>query len=58
MKPKKCDMFKKQAKFLGRIASKHGYKLDSSTIEPVLKLKDYIPQTVGDVRKLVGLLCY
>ena len=34
------------------------YKLAPSSTEPVQNLKNTTPQTVGDVRKLVGLLNY
>ena len=58
LKPKKCKLFKQEVTFLGRIVSKQGYKLDPSNIEPVLNLKKTSPRTVGDVRKLIGLLSY
>ena len=38
--------------------SAEGYKLDPSTTEPVENLKKTPPRTVGEVRKLVGLLSY
>ena len=38
--------------------SAEGYKLDHSTTEPVENLKKTPPRTVGEVRKLVGLLSY
>ena len=38
--------------------SAEGYKLDPSTTEPVESLKKTPPRTVGEVRKLVGLLSY
>ena len=58
LKPMKCNLFKREVTFLGRIVSKDGYKLDPSTIDPVLNLKKTVPKTVGDVCKLVGLLSY
>ena len=57
-KLKKCNLFKREATFLGRIVSKDGYKLDPPTIDPVLNLKKTVPKTAGDVHKLVGLLSY
>ena len=38
--------------------SAEGYKLDPSTTEPVENLKKTTPRTIGEVRKLVGLLSY
>ena len=38
--------------------SAEGYKLDPSTTEPVENLKKTPPRTIGEVRKLVGLLSY
>ena len=50
--------FKQKVKFLGRIVSKDGYKLDTDNITPILQLQDMQPETVGDVRRLLGLLGY
>ena len=58
LKPAKCDFFKKEVKFLGRVISEEGYKLDTSNIKPALQLKDTHPRTVGDVRRLLGLQGY
>ena len=38
--------------------SAEGYKLDPSTTKPVENLKKTPPRTIGEVRKLVGLLSY
>ena len=38
--------------------SAEGYKLDPSTPEPVENLKRTPPRTIGEVRKLAGLLSY
>ncbi|CAB4000929.1 Hypothetical predicted protein [Paramuricea clavata] len=56
LKPKKCNMFKKEVVFLGRVVSGEGYKLDPSTIAPILRLKATPPKTVNEVRKLMGIL--
>ena len=58
LKPRKCKIFKQQVTFLGRIVSKEGYRLDSDSIAPLLHLQKTTPKTVGDVRRLVGLLGY
>jgi hypothetical protein len=51
-------MFKREVLFLGGIVSAEGYTLDPSTVSPVLRLKETLPKTVKDVRKLMGFLNY
>ena len=58
LKPRKCNMFRKEVNFLGRIISPEGYKLDPDSIKPILHLQKSTPKTVGDVRRLLGLLGY
>ena len=58
LKPKKCTMFKREVVFLGRVVSAEGYKLDPSTMAPILRLKDTPPKNVNEVRKLMGFLNY
>ena len=57
-KPSKCKCFKQQAKFLGRIVLEKGYCVDPDNNKAVISLADKTPSTVGDVRKLIGLLGY
>ncbi|CAB4033072.1 Hypothetical predicted protein [Paramuricea clavata] len=40
LKPKKCTIFKREVVFLGRIVSEEGYKLDPSTVAPILRMKE------------------
>ena len=58
LKPRKCELFKRKVKFLGRVVSEEGYALDPSSIKTVLALKDSPPKTVNEVRKLMGFLNY
>lgn len=58
LKPRKCELFRRKVKFLGRVVSEEGYTLDPSSIKPVLALKDSPPKTVNEVRKLMGFLNY
>ena len=58
VKPKKCRLFKGEVNYLGQIVSAAGYRLDHSNVEAVRALKDSKPSTVGEVRKLLGLLGY
>ena len=58
LKAKKCDLFKKEVKYLGRIVSQEGYRADPENIKPIVSLKERTPKTVGEVRQLMGLLGY
>ena len=56
LKAKKCELFKKQVSFLGRIISADCYQMDPKATEAVTKLKGVRPQTVGEICKIMGLL--
>ena len=58
LKTKKCRLFKREVKYLGQIVSAAGYRPDTSNVEAINILKDSKPRTVGEVRKLRGLLGY
>lgn len=55
---KKCDVLKDRVKFLGKIVSKDGCCMDRAEIAPIQTLKDRKPETVGDLRKMLGFLSY
>ena len=44
--------------YLGCIVSEEGYHIDSESIKPILKLKETMPKTLGEVRQQTGLLGY
>ena len=56
LKPTKCELFKSKVSFLGRIISADGYQMDPKATEVVTKLKEVKPTTVGEVRKIMGLM--
>jgi hypothetical protein len=56
LKPKKFNLFKNEVSFLCRIVSANGYQMDPKATSAVEKLKGVIPKTVGEVRKIMGLL--
>ena len=58
LKPTKCRLLKREVNYLGQIVSAAGYRLDHSNVEAVRTLKDSKPSTVGEVRRLLGLLGY
>ena len=56
LNPKKCELFFNEVSYLGRVISKEGYRMDPKNAEAVVALKELRPKTLGEVRKLVGLL--
>ena len=41
---------------MGRIVCEDGYRIDPKTTEVVTRLKENTPRTVGEVRRIIGLL--
>ena len=58
LKAKKCELFKRQVRYLGQIVSAEGYALDPANTQAVTALKDKQPRTVGELRRLLGLVGY
>ena len=58
LKPRKCKLFRKEVSFLERVVSADGYKLDPSSIAPVLNLAKNPPKMVREVRQIIWLLGY
>ena len=58
VKVEKCKFFKKDAAFFGRFVYEHGYRIDPENTKAVSTLKGNPTKTVGDVRRIVGLLSY
>jgi transposase InsO family protein len=58
LKPSKCELFKREVRYLGHHISSEGYSMDRSDKEAVLALKDREPSNVGEVRQLLGFLGY
>ena len=56
LKPSKCSLLPREVCFLGRIVNYSGHTIDPRNTVAVTKLRDSNPKTVGDVRKLTGLL--
>uniref|UniRef100_A0A8C5PSX6 ribonuclease H n=1 Tax=Leptobrachium leishanense TaxID=445787 RepID=A0A8C5PSX6_9ANUR len=56
--PRKCELFKRKVRFLGKMVSGEGYTMDPAEIAPVQKLKEKKPETIGDLRKMLGFLSY
>ena len=58
LKAEKCDLFKREVVYLGRIVSEEVNRVDPESTKALLKLCDYMPKTVCEVRHLTGLLGY
>ena len=54
LKPSKCDLFKKEIKYLGHVVSNEGVSTDPDKIKSVTEWPQ--PTTVTEVRSFMGLL--
>lgn len=58
LKPSKCELFKTEIRYLGRIVSAQGNKIDPADTAAIRVLKDRKPKTVGELGQIMGLLSY
>lgn len=58
LRPTKCELFKKEVRYLGRLVSGEGVKIDPQDLAAVMALKEKEPRTIGDVKSLLGFLGY
>lgn len=58
LKPSKCELFKHEVRYLGRIVSAEGSKIDPADTIAVRALKDKRPGNIGELRAMMGLLSY
>ncbi len=58
LKPRKCDLFKAEVRYLGRIVSAEGNRIDPADTAAVTALKNKQPSSVGELRAVLGLLSY
>ena len=56
LKADKCQLFRNEVRYLGRIVSKDGYKMDNSNIAAMNVFKEHSPKTVGELRRILGML--
>ena len=57
LNPKKCDFFKKEVRYLGRLISGEGYRPDPENTS-ALNVSRNAPKTVGKLRSLLGFIGY
>ncbi len=58
LKPSKCELFRPEIRYLGRIVSAEGNKVDPADTAAIKVLKEKRPGTVGELRQIMGLLSY
>lgn len=58
LRPAKCELFKREVRYVGRLVSEDGVRIDPKDLEAVLSLKGQKPTTVGELRRLLGFLSY
>jgi hypothetical protein len=58
LKAMKCNLFQREVCYLGRIVSEKGYRIDPKNDSASKSLKETPPKSIGEVRKLLGLLGY
>ena len=58
LKPGKCSLFKHEVRYLGRVVSAEGSKIDPADTIAVRALKEKRPSNVGELRAIMGLLSY
>lgn len=58
LRPEKCELFKQEVRYVGRLVSAEGVRVDPRDLEAVKTLTGKVPKTVGEVRKITGFLGY
>lgn len=58
LRPTKCELFKPEVRYVGRLVSADGVRVDPKDIQAVMSLREKRPTTVGEVRQLLGFLSY
>ena len=57
LRPEKCNLFKQEVRYLGRLVSKNGHRPDPADSEALEKFRTP-PKTIGELRTLLGFLGY
>ncbi|KAL1261163.1 hypothetical protein QQF64_008990 [Cirrhinus molitorella] len=58
LRPKKCEFFKREVRYVGRLVSGEGVRIDPKDLNAILSLREKSPSTIGEVRRLLGFISY
>ena len=58
LRPTKCELFKPEVRYVGRLVSADGVRIDPKDFDAVRVLRDKTPATIGDLRRVLGFLSY
>lgn len=58
VKTRKCQLFRREVSYLGRLISSDGYSVDPRTIESLTSKISKAPQVISELRSLLGLVGY
>ena len=58
IKPAKCQMFKREVSYLGRLISSEGYTVDPKNTQAVVTKSKRKPTNITELRSLLGLVGY
>lgn len=58
LRAEKCEMFRKEVRYVGHHVWAEEVRVDPKDLTAVLALKSERPQTVGDLRRVLGFLRY
>lgn len=58
LRPDKCDLFRNEVRYVGKVISSEGYRMDNKEIAAVQALKETPPTNIKELRKLLGFLGY
>ena len=58
IKARKCQLFKREVKYLGRLISADGYRVDPNNVAAVANQIKQPPKNLTELRRLLGLIGY
>ncbi|RXN20532.1 Retrovirus-related Pol poly from transposon [Labeo rohita] len=58
LRPNKCEFFKREVRYVGRLVSGEGVRIAPKDLNAILSLREKSPSTIGEVRRLLGFLSY
>ena len=55
LKPRKCNLFKNEVRYLGHIVSEQGYQIDPAETSVIENMKQLNAKAVGELRRILGV---